>query len=85
MTWVDEDSMEWNHIPNYEVETALLQKQPESVMKNFFWKRFAEEENDQFSINVREVRKYCARWNLSKGKKVRTVQNEQLRAALLFQ
>lgn len=70
MTWVSDNQLEWDNIPKYEADIALLEAEPESVMRDFFWRRFAEPSGENLKIRVDEVKRHCAKWNLSKGQKV---------------
>ncbi|XP_055329511.1 sister chromatid cohesion protein DCC1-like [Paramacrobiotus metropolitanus] len=65
-SWTRTNALDENKIPSYEAYTALLDMEPEEVMRNFFWERFAERSGDVLRIRKDAIRRQLARIVLSK-------------------
>ena len=42
LDWAHANSVPWDNIPAFEASTALLDEEPETIMRDFFWPKFSE-------------------------------------------
>ncbi|OQV20181.1 putative Sister chromatid cohesion protein DCC1 [Hypsibius exemplaris] len=69
--WAAANSLPWESIPDYEASSALLELEPESVMRDFFWPKFSEKIGDTLRLLPDAIARTYAAVYLSAGDKTR--------------